>query len=125
MKWVTTESVIEIHKIVIASTGGSPGIRSLGALESSLFSPLATFDGKDLYPGLLDKAAMLLYSISSNHPFVDGNKRTAFVISVTVLEDNGFKTHFTQDEVVLFMLKVAQDNADQTQIKEWLEKHMI
>jgi death on curing protein len=125
MKWVTTESVIEIHKIVIASTGGSPGIRSLGALESSLFSPLATFDGKDLYPGLLDKAAMLLYSISSNHPFVDGNKRTAFVISVTVLEDNGFKTLFTQDEVVLFMLKVAQDNADQTQIKEWLEKHMI
>jgi death on curing protein len=68
---------------------------------------------------------MLLYSISSNHPFVDGNKRTAFVISVTVLEDNGFKTLFTQDEVVLFMLKVAQDNADQTQIKEWLEKHMI
>ena len=68
---------------------------------------------------------MLLYSISSNHPFVDGNKRTAFVISVTVLEDNGFKTHFTQDEVVLFMLIVAQGNADQTQIKEWLEKHMI
>jgi len=124
MKWITTESIIEIHKIVIDSTGGSQGIRSLGALESALFSPLATFDGIDLYPEMVGKAAMLLYSISSNHPFVDGNKRTAFVITATVLEVNGYKTQFAQEEVVLFMLQVAQGKADQKHIKLWLEEHI-
>ncbi len=85
MKWVSVESVIEIHKMVIDSTGGSQGVRSLGALESALNSPLATFDGTDLYPDIVDKAAMLLNSITNNHPFIDGNKRIAFVVTASLL----------------------------------------
>jgi death on curing protein len=125
MKWVSTESVIEIHKMVIDSTGGSQGVRSLGALESALNSPLATFNGTDLYPDIVDKAAMLLNSITNNHPFIDGNKRTAFVVIATILEDNGYKTHFTQEEVVSFMLQIAQGNVNQSEIKQWLEKNFL
>lgn len=70
MKWITAESVIEIHKIIIDSTGGSQGVRSPGALDSALSSPLATFDSADLYPTIVDKASMLLNSITNNHPFI-------------------------------------------------------
>ncbi len=125
MKWITAESVIEIHKIIINSTGGSQGVRSLGALESALFSPLATFDGTDLYPAIVDKAAMLLNSITNNHPFIDGNKRVAFVVTVTILEDNGYKTQFTQEEVISFMLQIAQGNVKQNEIKHWLGDHLL
>jgi len=125
MKWVSTESVIEIHKMVIDSTGGSQGVRSLGALESALNSPLATFNGTDLYPDIVDKAATLLNSITNNHPFIDGNKRTTFVVIATILEDNGYKTQFTQEEVVSFMLQIAQGNLNQSEIKQWLEKHFL
>lgn len=65
MKWVSAESVIEIHKMVAASTGGCQGVRSLGALESALNSPLATFDEADLYPDIIEKVAMLLNSITN------------------------------------------------------------
>jgi len=125
MKWVSAESVIEIHKMVTASTGGSQGVRSLGALESALNSPLATFDGADLYPDIVEKVAMLLNSITNNHPFIDGNKRTAFVVTATILEDNGYKTQFTQEEVVSFMLQIAQGNVNQTEIKQWLDEHIL
>jgi death on curing protein len=125
MKWVSVDSVIEIHKMVINSTGGSQGVRSLDALESALNSPLATFDGTDLYPNIVGKAAMLLNSITNNHPFIDGNKRTAFVVTVTILEDNDYKTQFTQEEVVSFMLHIAQGNVNQTEIKQWLEEHFL
>ncbi len=125
MKWVSAESVIEIHKMVTASTGGSQGVRSLGALESALNSPLATFDGADLYPDIVEKVAMLLNSITNNHPFIDGNKRTAFVVTATILEDNGYKTQFTQEEVVSFMLQIAQGKVNQTEIKQWLDEHIL
>lgn len=125
MKWVSAESVIEIHKMVTASTGGSQGVRSLGALESALNSPLATFDEADLYPDIIEKVAMLLNSITNNHPFIDGNKRTAFVVTATILEDNGYKTQFTQEEVVSFMLQIAQGNVNQTEIKQWLDEHIL
>ncbi len=125
MKWVSVESVIEIHKMVIDSTGGSQGVRSLGALESALNSPLTTFDGTDLYPNIVDKAAMLLNSITNNHPFIDGNKRIDFVVTATILEDNGYKTLFTQEEVASFMLQIAQGNVNQIEIKQWLEEHFL
>ncbi len=111
--------------MVTASTGGSQRVRSLGALESALNSPLATFDGTDLYPDIVEKVAMLLNSITNNHPFIDGNKRTAFVVTATILEDNGYKTQFTQEEVVSFMLQIAQGKVNQTEIKQWLDEHIL
>jgi len=68
-----------IHNILIEKFGGSKGIRDAGALESALARPYATFDQLELYPAAVDKAVAIFESIIISHPFIDGNKRTAYV----------------------------------------------
>ncbi len=70
----------EIHKVLIDTFGGSHGIRDLHLLNSALSRPFQTFDSADLYPDTIHKAAALIESILINHPFIDGNKRTGYVI---------------------------------------------
>ena len=70
----------QIHNILIQQFGGSRGIRDLGALESALSRPFQSFENRDLYESKIDKAAALIESIITNHPFVDGNKRTGYVL---------------------------------------------
>lgn len=77
MRYLTLGEVVALHRAVIESTGGASGIRDLGALESALAQPRATFAGSDLHPTIPAKAAALGYSLTLNHPFVDGNKRVA------------------------------------------------
>src|SRR5882757_9391758 len=69
-----------LHNLLIDEFGGSKGIRDKGSLEAALNRPFATFDGHDLYPTSAEKAAALFESIIINHPFMDGNKRTAYVL---------------------------------------------
>jgi len=79
---------IKIHSILIERHGGSDGIRDLDLLESALNRPYATFDNKDLYPNPIEKSAAILESILINHPFIDGNKRTGYVLARLILLDN-------------------------------------
>lgn len=72
---LTKNQVIALHKSLIEATGGTDGVRENGLLESALEAPFQTFDGNDLYPTLIQKAARLGYSLVLNHPFIDGNKR--------------------------------------------------
>ena len=125
MKWIELETVLEIHNSVIKSTGGSYGLRDENALESALFSPLATFDDQELYPEIFEKVAVLLFGIANNHPFLDGNKRTAFVVALTIFAANGYEFEFTQEEVVSFMLNVAKGSLSYRQICEWFTDHAI
>ena len=125
MKWIELETVLEIHNRVIESTGGSYGLRDKNALESALFSPLATFDGQELYPEIFEKVAVLLFKIANNHPFLDGNKRTAFVVALTIFATNGYEFEFTQEEVVSFMLRVARGSSSYQQICKWFKDHNI
>ncbi len=124
MKWIDLDTVLEIHCRVIESTGGSNGVRDKNALDSAIYSPLATFDKQELYPDIIEKVAVLLYNIASNHPFIDGNKRTAFVIALTVLATNGYALKFTQAEVVSFMLNVASGGSNYQQITNWFKAHL-
>lgn len=73
---LTEQQVLSVHSRMIEMTGGSDGVRDKSLLDSALNVPFQTFDGKDIYPALLSKAAVMCRSIFSNHPFVDGNKRT-------------------------------------------------
>ncbi len=91
MKWLELGTVLDIYDKLIRTTGGTYGIRDKGLLESALYSPLATFGGEDLYLDIFTKAAVLLFKITNNHPFIDGNKRIAFVIAVTILELNDYR----------------------------------
>ena len=79
---ISIAEVEKIHDILIEKFGGLKGIRDHGILDSAINRPYQTFDGKDLYPDPVDKAAAIFESIISNHPFVDGNKRTAYVLSL-------------------------------------------
>ena len=82
------EEVVTIHNLAIESFGGKNNIRDTALLESALNRPFATFDGIDLYPTLIEKAAALAESIIKNHPFHDGNKRIGYVILIAILIRN-------------------------------------
>ena len=75
MRLLTVTEVLSLHDRIIATSGGSSGVRDAGALLSALAQPSATFDGNELYPTLEEKASALCFFLVSNHPFVDGNKR--------------------------------------------------
>lgn len=77
---ISIKEVEELHKTLIDTFGGSHGIRDLGALDSALAIPFQTFDDKELHPTTVHKAASLIESILINHPFIDGNKRTGYVL---------------------------------------------
>ena len=74
---ITVAETIELHDKIILVTGGSPGLRDFGLLESAVMGCYQSFDGIDLYPTIIEKSARMAHSICKNHPFVDGNKRTA------------------------------------------------
>ncbi|MFN7917660.1 MAG: Fic family protein [Vicinamibacterales bacterium] len=74
MRYLTLGEVVTLHRRVLAQSGGASGIRDLGLLESALAQPKASFDGHDLHPTLIDKAAALGLALVANHAFVDGNK---------------------------------------------------
>src|SRR5437016_14649513 len=82
MRYLTLAEIVNLHLLIAKATGGASGIRDLGALESAIAQPKATFDGKDLYSSLAEKAAVLCSSIVQGHPFVDGNKRTGHAAKI-------------------------------------------
>ncbi len=75
MRYPSLPEILELHQALIASSGGSPGIRDIGALESAVNQPRLTFDQSDFYPDTVSKAASLCFSRVMNHPFMDGNKK--------------------------------------------------
>ena len=85
MRYLKLAEIVNLHLLIAKATGGASGIRDLGALESAIAQPKATFDGKDLYSSLTEKAAALCFSIVQGHPFVDGNKRTGHAAMATFL----------------------------------------
>jgi death-on-curing protein len=86
---ISTAEVIYIHELLIKRFNGSEGIRDIGLLESALARPFQTFDGADLYPDVIEKAAALIQSLLNNHPFVDGNKRIGYVIMRLFIIESG------------------------------------
>lgn len=117
---LSTEQVLAVHKMMIEKTGGSEGVRDIGLLESALNSPFQTFDGKEVYPSLIHKAAALCRGIVSNHPFLDGNKRTGVHTMLIFLEINGAHLCYTQNDLIELGLKVASGNLDGSGIFDWL-----
>ncbi|WP_292843596.1 type II toxin-antitoxin system death-on-curing family toxin [Nostoc sp. NMS8] len=82
--------VLNIHQRQIKRFGGTSGVRDEGLLDSALAQPQATFGGEFLHPTICEQAAAYLYHLAMNHPFLDGNKRTAFAVMLTFLNLNGY-----------------------------------
>ena len=93
-RYLTAEDALTIARIAIGST---PHLRDAGLLDSACHRPSATVFGEDSYPTLILKAAALLHSLTANHPFIDGNKRTAWLSTVVFLRDNGAEVIATDD----------------------------
>lgn len=108
---------------MIKRFGGLPGVRDLELIESAIGRPQATFDGDNLHKTIFDKAAALLQSLLKNHPFVDGNKRTALTSAGIFLKLNGYQLINNHDKEVNFALKIDNKHQSIEQIAEWLEKH--
>lgn len=96
--YVSANSALQIHDELITDYGGVGGIRDYGLLLSALEMPKSAFGGQDLHPTLFEKAAAYLFHIAKNHPFIDGNKRTAAAITLTFLEMNNVKLKIDMDD---------------------------
>lgn len=120
---LTKNQVVSMHSSLIAETGGSDGVRDDGMLQSAMNAPFQTFDGYDLYPTLLQKAARLGYSLVSNHPFVDGNKRIGIHAMLVFLLLNGVDIECTQDELISIGLALADGSMECDKLFEWLASH--
>ena len=123
MKYLTTEDVLLLHHLSIEKSGGSHGLRDAGLLDAAVRRPQATFDGEDLYPTLFDKAGALCHSLIKNHAFVDGNKRTSLLSAMTFLELNGNVFTCSQEELVVFGLKIDNENISPEGIASWFKSH--
>jgi death on curing protein len=124
-QYLTPEQVLFLHSRLLAETGGSHGVRELGLLLSALGRPQGTFDGKDLYPDLFLKTAALMDSLVRNHPFVDGNKRTAITAAAFFLRINGFQLVVENNEMVRFTLACAQSQLSLDEIRNWFKQYSI
>jgi death-on-curing protein len=91
VKYLSAEQVIQIHDAVLKETGGLPGLRDLNLLESAIMAPQVVVFGLEMYERLCEKAAIYLFHLIKNHPFNDGNKRTAFQTVCVFYELNGCK----------------------------------
>ncbi len=120
---LTEQQVLAVHSRMIEMTGGSDGVSDRSLLDSALNAPFQTFDGKEIYPALLSKAAVMCRSIISNHPFVDGNKRIGIHVMLIFLELNGIELQYSQNELIELGLGVASSNLSGDDILKWLIEH--
>jgi death-on-curing protein len=122
VRYLSLEEVILIHERIVERFGGGRGLRDRKSLDSAIGRPQATFEGQDLYPDLFTKAAALGESLARNHPFVDGNKRTAWEAMRTFLEENGRPLRAGPDEIVEFVLCIAEGRVSTEEITTWLRE---
>jgi len=123
VKYLTSEQILFIHSRLIDSTGGTHGIRDIGLLQSAAGRPETTFGGEDLYPDIFHKAAALMESLIKNHPFIDGNKRTAITSTGIFLQMNGCSLKTSQKELERFTLDMATGKDSFNYAVRWFEKY--
>lgn len=123
MTSLTPAQILFLHYRLIATTGGGHGIRDLGALQAAAARPQATFDGVELYPDLFAKAAALFKSLIRNHPFIDGNKRTAVAAAALLLLRNDYRLTSGQEELYAFTMRMATGEAGQEETRQWFSGH--
>jgi death on curing protein len=122
--YLSLQDVLRLHDRQVERFGGSTGVRDMGLLESALAQPEATFMGELLHPTFPAQAAAYLYHIAKNHPFVDGNKRTAFAVMDAFIRGNGYRLALTPDQAYELVLQVAQSDISKEELTEILKGAM-
>lgn len=122
MRYLTLLEVLELHRRIIAQSGGTLGVRDFGLLESAIAQPQMMFAGEELYTSLIEKAAALGFSIIMNHPFIDGNKRAGHAALETFLILNGIEINASVDEQENIILAIASGEVGRETFVEWLQE---
>ena len=123
MKRLNERQILRMHEQLLAQTGGMPGVRDEGLLQSALEAPFQSFGGDDIYPSIQQKAARLGYGLIKNHPFLDGNKRIGTHVMLVFLCLNGIELDYTQKELEDIILSVAASEAGSDDLLRWLLQH--
>lgn len=124
-EFIDFETACAIHDDQIERFGGSLGIRDEGLLLSALAQPVASFFGELLHPTIFSQAAAYLYHISRNHPFIDGNKRTAFGVMEAFIRTNGYRLNLSYLEKFDLVLKVATGELEKNDATEIIQRHLV
>jgi len=124
MRYLALGEVVELHRRLLEATGGASGIRDFGALESAIAQPKATFEGVDLHPTLVEKAAALGFSLVQGHAFVDGNKRVGHAAMETFLILNGTEIDAPVDDQERLILDLAAGRIGRSHLVDWLRQHV-
>ena len=118
-EYLTSLEILALHQALLERYGGAPGIRDMGAVEAAVFRPQCGY-----YSDIAEEAAALLESLLINHPFVDGNKRTAFVAVELFLALNGYALTATDADCVFTMLDVATGTLPEADFAQWIRQHV-
>jgi len=122
--WVLDNVVVAVHQILLAEHGGTPGIRDKALLNSALKKPEQRF-AYEPESSIFELVASYSFGLANNHPFIDGNKRTAFTVTAIFLELNGILLDVPEPEVVIFFENLAAGNLTEDELAEWLSGHCI
>jgi death-on-curing protein len=125
IKWILEATVLAIHKRQIAEHGGSDGVCDEGLLLSALARPQNLLAYSEETPDISALAASLAYGIAKNHPFIDGNKRTALVVMRTFVQLNGHNFNATQEEKYLTFLKLAEGSLSEEELANWIREKIV
>jgi len=123
MKYLEAEEILLIHHKLIERYGGSHGIRDIRRIKSVTLAPALEAFGQEQYPNVFEKAAVYSRNIISDHPFLDGNKRTGMAASVMFLKRNGYSFQAKKGELENFAVQIAVDKPSIGEIATWFKTH--
>lgn len=124
-EFLTLDEVLGIHADQIRTYGGGSGVRDLERLRSALAMPETTFDGEYLHPSVFEMAGAYLFHIARNHPFVDGNKRTALMCALVFLGLNDDQLEVDPDELYQLVDGVAAGSVDKAEVTVFLKRNAV
>ena len=123
--WISVELAVAIHKRQLAEHGGADVVRDMGLLESAIGRPRNQFAYSDPTPDVPVLAASYAFGIARNHAFIDGNKRTAYVVCRTLLILNGFDLTAPREDRYNTFLDLAAGKVSETQLAMWLTRNVV
>lgn len=123
MRYLTAEELLFLHFKIIEDYGGSHGVRDEGRIQSVIASPASEAFGEALYATGFEKAAVYVRNVVADHPFVDGNKRTAIAAGVIFLQRCGYEMTATPKELEDFAVQAAVERLEIPMIAAWLKAH--
>ncbi len=123
IKFLDKNTILAFHQDQIETYGGSPGIRDEGLLDSALAQPEASFGGEYVHEDIFEMTAAYGFHICQNHPFYDGNKRTALIAMYTFLYVNGYRLKADKKSLFAIVIDLANGKVEKKELAEYMKKH--